>query len=154
MHRSACKTSRSTNAHDAEHEEEAEKGATTKGNKKAPIDQRMTWFLCNGDDQQCRHRDVIGEVNQRVRQRPRQIARIANDPASQDHRKYRKDKISDLHPIILDCRPNKLEIYQTWNTGLQETPLNIAAYPGASLRLVAGSGTGKTFALMLGNASS
>jgi len=26
------------NAHDAEHEDEAEEGATTKGNKKAPID--------------------------------------------------------------------------------------------------------------------
>ena len=35
-----------------------------------------------------------------------------------------------------------------WNTGLQGTPLNIAAYPGAQLRVVAGPGTGKTFALM------
>ncbi|MBZ5529791.1 MAG: ATP-dependent helicase [Acidobacteriia bacterium] len=35
-----------------------------------------------------------------------------------------------------------------WNTGLQGTPLNIAAYAGAQLRVVAGPGTGKTFALM------
>lgn len=35
-----------------------------------------------------------------------------------------------------------------WNTGLQGTPLNIAAYQGAQLRVVAGPGTGKTFALM------
>jgi DNA helicase-2/ATP-dependent DNA helicase PcrA len=35
-----------------------------------------------------------------------------------------------------------------WNTGLQGTPLNIAAYPGAQLRVVAGPGTGKTYALM------
>ena len=34
------------------------------------------------------------------------------------------------------------------NTGLQGTPLNIAAYPGAQLRVVAGPGTGKTYALM------
>src|SRR6202040_4277844 len=89
MHRSACETSGSMNAHDAEHEYEAEEGATTKGHKKAPIDQRMAWFLRNGDDQQCRHCDVIGEVNQSVRQRPRQIARVANDPATQDYCKYR-----------------------------------------------------------------
>lgn len=35
-----------------------------------------------------------------------------------------------------------------WNTGLQGTHLNIAAYPGTPLRVVAGPGTGKTFALM------
>jgi DNA helicase-2/ATP-dependent DNA helicase PcrA len=35
-----------------------------------------------------------------------------------------------------------------WNTGLQGTPLNIAAYAGSQLRVVAGPGTGKTFALM------
>src|SRR5208282_1809544 len=35
-----------------------------------------------------------------------------------------------------------------WNTNLQGTPLNIAAYPGAQLRVVAGPGTGKTYALM------
>ena len=35
-----------------------------------------------------------------------------------------------------------------WNTGLQGTALNIAAYNGTPLRVVAGPGTGKTFALM------
>jgi len=35
-----------------------------------------------------------------------------------------------------------------WDTGLQGAPLNIAAYPGTSLRVLAGPGTGKTFALM------
>src|SRR5437016_14485904 len=35
-----------------------------------------------------------------------------------------------------------------WNTGLQGPHLNIAAYPGTPLRVVAGPGTGKTFALM------
>lgn len=35
-----------------------------------------------------------------------------------------------------------------WNTGLSGTPLNIAAYPGQQLRVVAGPGTGKTYALM------
>jgi superfamily I DNA/RNA helicase len=35
-----------------------------------------------------------------------------------------------------------------WNTGLQGTQLNIAAYPGTPLRVLAGPGTGKTFALM------
>jgi len=80
-----------------EPEEEAQEGAATKGNKKTPTDQRMTWLLCNGDDQQCRHCDVVGEVNQAVRQRPRQIARIANDPASHDHCKYRENKVSNLH---------------------------------------------------------
>ena len=35
-----------------------------------------------------------------------------------------------------------------WNTGLQGTPLNIAAYPGTQLRVLVGPGTGKTFALM------
>jgi superfamily I DNA/RNA helicase len=35
-----------------------------------------------------------------------------------------------------------------WNTGLQGTHLNIAAYVGTPLRVVAGPGTGKTFALM------
>jgi DNA helicase II / ATP-dependent DNA helicase PcrA len=35
-----------------------------------------------------------------------------------------------------------------WNSGLQGTPLNIAAYTGNQLRVVAGPGTGKTFALM------
>jgi superfamily I DNA/RNA helicase len=35
-----------------------------------------------------------------------------------------------------------------WNTGLQGTPFNIAAYSGTQLRVVAGPGTGKTFALM------
>ena len=35
-----------------------------------------------------------------------------------------------------------------WNTGLQGTALNIAAYPGSPLRVVAGPGTGKTYALM------
>jgi DNA helicase-2/ATP-dependent DNA helicase PcrA len=35
-----------------------------------------------------------------------------------------------------------------WNTGLVGTPLNIAAYPGQQLRVVAGPGTGKTYALM------
>ena len=35
-----------------------------------------------------------------------------------------------------------------WNSGLQGTALNIASYPGTPLRIVAGPGTGKTFALM------
>jgi len=35
-----------------------------------------------------------------------------------------------------------------WNTNLSGTPLNIAAYPGTQLRVVAGPGTGKTYALM------
>src|SRR5277367_463307 len=34
------------------------------------------------------------------------------------------------------------------NTNLAGTPLNIAAYPGQQLRVVAGPGTGKTYALM------
>jgi hypothetical protein len=89
MHGSAGESSGTMNAHDAEDEAEAEEGATTKGNKKAPIDQRTTGFLRNGDDQQCRHCDVIGEVNQCVRQRPRQIARVADDPATEDHCKDR-----------------------------------------------------------------
>jgi len=35
-----------------------------------------------------------------------------------------------------------------WNTGLQPPHLNIAAYAGTPLRVLAGPGTGKTFALM------
>jgi len=35
-----------------------------------------------------------------------------------------------------------------WNTNLHGTALNIAAYAGAQLRVVAGPGTGKTYALM------
>ncbi len=35
-----------------------------------------------------------------------------------------------------------------WNSGLQGTSLNIASFPGTPLRVVAGPGTGKTFALM------
>ena len=35
-----------------------------------------------------------------------------------------------------------------WNSNLFGTPLNIAAYPGTQLRVVAGPGTGKTYALM------
>lgn len=35
-----------------------------------------------------------------------------------------------------------------WNTNLHGTPRNIAAYNGTQLRVVAGPGTGKTFALM------
>lgn len=35
-----------------------------------------------------------------------------------------------------------------WNTGLVGPCLNIAAYPGTPLRVMAGPGTGKTFALM------
>ena len=35
-----------------------------------------------------------------------------------------------------------------WNTGLVGPYLNIAAYPGTPLRVMAGPGTGKTFALM------
>lgn len=35
-----------------------------------------------------------------------------------------------------------------WNSGLQGTPLNIASYAGTPLRVVAGPGTGKTYALM------
>src|SRR5689334_16707219 len=84
-------------APDAEDEDEAQEGATTEGNKKAPIDQRMTWFLCNCDNQQCRHCDVVGEVDQCVRQRPRQITRVANDASSYDHSKHRQDKVSNLH---------------------------------------------------------
>jgi DNA helicase II / ATP-dependent DNA helicase PcrA len=40
------------------------------------------------------------------------------------------------------------EYFMPWNTGLQGPHLNIAAYPGTPLRVVAGPGTGKTFALM------
>lgn len=35
-----------------------------------------------------------------------------------------------------------------WNTGLVSPYLNIAAYQGSPLRVIAGPGTGKTFALM------
>src|ERR1700739_4731650 len=35
-----------------------------------------------------------------------------------------------------------------WDTGLHGTHRAIAAYPGAHLRVLAGPGTGKTFALM------
>jgi DNA helicase II / ATP-dependent DNA helicase PcrA len=48
----------------------------------------------------------------------------------------------------LDCKRGKTIRKMPWNTGLQGTPLNIAAYPGAQLRVVAGPGTGKTYALM------
>ncbi len=36
----------------------------------------------------------------------------------------------------------------TWNTGLTGPYLNIASYLGTPLRVMAGPGTGKTFALM------
>ena len=48
MHGSAGETAGSTNAHNAEDEKKAEERPTAKGNKKAPIDQRTAWFLCNG----------------------------------------------------------------------------------------------------------
>jgi hypothetical protein len=35
-----------------------------------------------------------------------------------------------------------------WNDGLTGIQLNIAAYPGSPLRVIAGPGTGKTFSLM------
>jgi len=35
-----------------------------------------------------------------------------------------------------------------WNTNLYGTPLNIAAYQGTQIRVVAGPGTGNTYALM------
>ena len=97
MHRSAGEAAGSTNAHDAEDEDEAEEGASAKGNKKTPIDQRVAWFLGNDDDQQCRHCDVVGEVNQCVGQGARQIAGIANDPSSYDHCEYGEDKVGYPH---------------------------------------------------------
>jgi DNA helicase II / ATP-dependent DNA helicase PcrA len=42
----------------------------------------------------------------------------------------------------------KFPCFMPWNTNLFGTPLNIAAYPGQQLRVVAGPGTGKTYALM------
>jgi hypothetical protein len=108
MHRSACRVSGSTNAHDAKHEDEAEEGATPEGSKKTPIDQRMTWFLSNCGDQQCRHCDVIGEVNQCVRQGPRHIARVANDPASHDYSEYRENEVSDPHEGY-SCTESKVQ---------------------------------------------
>lgn len=43
-------------------------------------------------------------------------------------------------PITIEC--------MLWNTNLQGIALNIAAYNGTPLRVVAGPGTGKTYALM------
>ena len=36
----------------------------------------------------------------------------------------------------------------SWNSGLTGPHLNIASYPGSPLRVMAGPGTGKTFAMM------
>src|ERR1700722_17035271 len=57
----------------------------------------MTWLLRDGDDQQRRHRDVVSEMNQRFGQRPRQVARVADDPSGYDDCKYRQDEVSDPH---------------------------------------------------------
>src|SRR5262249_8016721 len=61
---------------------------------KAPVDQRTARLLRNGDDQKRRHCDVVGEMNEGVRQASRQVARIANNPSGQDHCKYRQYEVS------------------------------------------------------------
>jgi DNA helicase-2/ATP-dependent DNA helicase PcrA len=50
----------------------------------------------------------------------------------------------------INARPEKVSSVSPmpWNEDLFGTPLNIAAYPGQQLRVVAGPGTGKTYALM------
>jgi DNA helicase-2/ATP-dependent DNA helicase PcrA len=53
------------------------------------------------------------------------------------------------HPVrVCSAQSSFGEASMPWNTGIQGTHLSIAAYNGTPLRVVAGPGTGKTFALM------
>jgi hypothetical protein len=54
-------------------------------------------LMCDGDNQERRHRDVIGEVYQGVRKVAPDTTRAAGEPAGHNHRKHRQNEIGHLH---------------------------------------------------------
>jgi len=54
--------------------------------------------LRDRDDQQRRHRDVVGEMHQRVGERAAEIARRSGEPSGDDDREYGKNEAGHLHP--------------------------------------------------------
>jgi hypothetical protein len=83
-------------AHDAQDQSKAQQRTTAEGGQETPVDQRMPRLLCDGNDQQCRHRNIVGKANQRVGQRSGQVTCGANDPAGDDDRKHRQNEVCDF----------------------------------------------------------
>jgi hypothetical protein len=76
---------------------EAQERAAAKSNQKPPRQEGSPGLVCFRDNQQRRHRDVIGEVYQGVGQVAREVSQAAGEPSGHDHREHRQDEIDDLH---------------------------------------------------------
>jgi hypothetical protein len=78
---------------------EAQERAATKGNEEAPREQRSRRLLRDRHNQERRHGDVIGEVDQGVGQITRDITQGAGEPSGHDYREHGQDEIGDLHVL-------------------------------------------------------
>ncbi len=76
---------------------EAHEGAAAERNQEAPCEEGSRRLMRDRDDQERRHRDVIGEVDQGVAEVAGDISQIAGEPSGHDHREHRQDEIGDLH---------------------------------------------------------
>lgn len=85
---------------DDEHREKARQRPSAESNQKGPVDQRPARLLRNGDNKQRRHGNVVGEMHQCIRQRARQVAGPADDPAGHDDGEDRQNEISDLQRLV------------------------------------------------------
>ena len=88
-------------ARDDEDERKAQKRAAAEGDQKTPRQKGTRGLLRNGHNEQRRHRDVIGEMDQRVGQVARYIAQKTGGPAGDDHRKHGQNEICDVHTLGL-----------------------------------------------------
>ena len=105
LHRRAGEAATAQGASEREDKNKADERAAAEGDQEAPGEQRARRLLGDGDHEQGRHRDIVGEVNQSIGKVARDIAHIAGRPPGHDHGKDGQDESSDLHPLTSDRPP-------------------------------------------------
>jgi len=100
-HRAAAEITSPSGANRQKDQREAEQGAAAERQQKTPLQEIACLLLSDGNNQQRRHRDIVGEMHEGVGQRPRDVAEPPGEPAGDDDRKHGKDQAGDLHLAAL-----------------------------------------------------
>ena len=98
-HRAAAQVASPPDANHHEHQHEAQDGAAAERQQKTPFQKMARRLLRYRDEQQRRHRHVIGEMHQPVGQRTRYVAELSGQPAGDDHREDGKHEVDDFHGL-------------------------------------------------------
>ena len=99
IHRAAAEVARPSDANRHEYQHEAQQRAASECQQKTPLQKITRRLLCHGDEQQRRHRYVIGKMHEPVGERTRYVTELSGQPAGDDHREDGEYQVDDLHPL-------------------------------------------------------